>query len=80
MAKRSRCATYGSTETTAVAPSLREAETYRFDGGITAHDRHKGEGGGATVDSFTYEIDIRDASDDLVAHVAFRWHYWRMGS
>jgi hypothetical protein len=62
-----------------VAP-LREAETYRFDGGITAHDRHKGEGGGATVDSFTYEIDIRDASDDLVAHVAFRWHYWRMGS
>ena len=62
-----------------VAP-LCEAETYQLDGGITAHDRREGEGGGPTVDSLTYEIDVRDSAGDLAAHVVFRWHYWRVGS
>jgi hypothetical protein len=59
---------------------LREGEAYVLDGGITQHERKEGEGGGPTVDSFTYEIDVRDTADELVAHVAFRWHYWRFGS
>jgi hypothetical protein len=63
-----------------IVTPLREAETYQLDGGITAHDRRDGVDGGPTVDSFTYEIDVSDTDGDLVAHVAFRWHYWRMGS
>ena len=59
---------------------LREDETYRLDGGITAHERRQGDGGGPTVDSFVYEIDVRDTAGERVAHVAFRWHYWRSSS
>lgn len=59
---------------------LREGELYRLDGGIVAHDRRDGTDGGATVDSFTYEIAVCDAAGDRVALVAFRWHYWRLRS
>ena len=60
-----------------IAAPLREGVTYRLEGGITAHDRREGEQGGPTVDSFTYEIDVQDGDGERVAHVAFRWHYWR---
>lgn len=59
---------------------LRQDVTYRLDGGITAHERRDGEGGGPDVDSFTYEIDVREPDGERAAHVAFRWHYWRLGS
>jgi len=59
---------------------LREGETYRLEGGITAHDRKDGEDGGPTVDSFTYEIDVTTQSGEEIARVAFRWHYWRSAS
>ena len=59
---------------------LRENQTYRLDGGITAHERREGEGDGPTVDSFVYEIDVNDEAGERVAHVAFRWHYWRSRS
>jgi len=55
---------------------LREGETYSLSGGITAYERIQSEGG-PTVDSFTYEIDVNGEEGELVAKVAFRWHYWR---
>jgi hypothetical protein len=58
---------------------LCEGVDYRLDGGITEHVR-KADEGAPTVDSFTYEIDVSDDAGDRVAHVAFRWHYWRFGS
>jgi len=62
---------------------LKEGEIYRFDGGISAHERSGGEAGAPVVDSFTYEIEVKErpegaASGRRVAHVAFRWHYWRL--
>ncbi len=57
---------------------LRENELYALDGGITAVERTERESA-PTVDSFTYEIDVRDASGSLAAEVAFRWHFWRLG-
>ncbi len=57
---------------------LREGELYALEGGIAAHERTQREGA-PTVDSITYEIDVRDESGELAAEVAFRWHYWRLG-
>ncbi len=58
---------------------LRQDHAYRLEGGITAHERRDGEGGGPTVDSFTYAIDVKDEAGGLAAHVEFKWHYWRLG-
>jgi hypothetical protein len=58
---------------------IREDETYSLSGGITAYERKEGPDG-PTVDSFTYEIDMTGEGGNLAAHVAFRWHYWRLGS
>jgi len=58
---------------------VREGERYRMEGGITAFER-TASAGAATLDSFTYEIEVRGESGDLAAEVAFRWHYWRFDS
>lgn len=58
---------------------IRERETYTLKGGIAAYDRTESEGA-PTVDSFTYEIDVLSEEGQLVAEVAFRWHYWRFDS
>lgn len=55
---------------------LREDVTYVLGGGITDFERSVREGS-PTRDSFTYEIEIDDASGARVADVAFRWHHWR---
>jgi hypothetical protein len=57
---------------------LREGETYRLEGGITEHARREADANGGCADSFTYEIDVRDDSGEIAAHVAFRWHFWRL--
>jgi hypothetical protein len=58
---------------------IREGESYSLSGGITEFER-KENAGAPTVDSFTYEIDVIGEDGDLAAHVAFRWHYWRIES
>ena len=58
---------------------LCEGATYALSGGITAYERTESEGA-PTVDSFTYEIDVNGEDGQLVAQVAFRWHYWRSRS
>ena len=58
---------------------LREGETYDLTGGIVAYERTESDGG-PTVDSFIYEIEVRDEDGQLAAEVAFRWHYWRSRS
>jgi len=55
---------------------LREGERYALAGGISAFERTQA-GGAPTVDSFTYEIEVRSEAGALAAEVAFRWHYWR---
>ncbi len=56
-----------------------EGETYTLEGGITEYERRVSEGA-PTVDSLTYEIDMRNEAGKVAAHVAFRWHYWRLGN
>jgi hypothetical protein len=60
-----------------VAQPLREDENYMLAGGITDFVRTL-RPRAPTMDSFVYEIEIKDESTERVAEVAFRWHYWRV--
>ena len=55
---------------------IRESVNYELSGGIADHERSEPPDA-PTVDSFRYEIDVRDEAGQLAAEVAFRWHYWR---
>jgi hypothetical protein len=56
---------------------LLEGETYSLSGGIADFTRSRRDGS-PTRDSFSYAIDLYDASGARVAEVAFRWHFWRV--
>ena len=58
---------------------LRESEPYAVRGGITEHERKRGEHG-QIVDSFTYRIEMLRKDGVAAARATFRWHFWRFGS
>jgi hypothetical protein len=57
---------------------LREGVRYGVEGGVIEYARSGG-GEAATVDSLTFEIEMKDEQREPAARVCFRWHFWRFG-
>jgi hypothetical protein len=58
---------------------LREELDYAMTGGIIEHERRVLESG-PTVDSLTFQFELRDPGDVLAARSTIRWHFWRFGA
>lgn len=57
---------------------LRVGTTYRMSGGFAGVERKQGRRGGL-MDMVTFEIDVRDEDDELVASTVSMWIFLRSG-